>query len=107
VPYVLERYRQAGTEVFRTDRDGQIDLSTDGRSLRVRTFTGRGHESTTDREKTKETRDHKPWRVVMALRIRSPLSEGLEAIMTRVIGAIIEVASAPGCERQASESACW
>jgi competence protein ComEC len=41
VPYVLDRYHRAGTEVFRTDQDGQIDLATDGMSLNVRTFTER------------------------------------------------------------------
>jgi competence protein ComEC len=41
VPMVLERYRQAGVEIFRTDLDGQIDVMTDGRGLTVRTFTGR------------------------------------------------------------------
>jgi competence protein ComEC len=53
VPYVLERYRETGTEVFRTDQDGQIELSTDGEAVSVRTFTGRiwdsgkdGHEGT-------------------------------------------------------------
>ena len=46
VPYVLDRYRAAGADVFRTDRDGQIDLSTDGRSLRISTFQMQheGHE---------------------------------------------------------------
>ncbi len=41
VPPVLERLQRAGTEVFRTDSDGQIDLTTDGRSVSVRTWTGR------------------------------------------------------------------
>jgi competence protein ComEC len=41
VPQVLERYRNAGAEIFRTDLDGQIEVVTDGRDLRVRTFGGR------------------------------------------------------------------
>ena len=41
VPYVLERYHHTGTEIFRTDRDGQVELTTDGSSLNVRSFTGR------------------------------------------------------------------
>lgn len=41
LPYVLERYQRAGTEVFRTDLDGQIDVVTDGHSVQVKTFTGR------------------------------------------------------------------
>jgi competence protein ComEC len=41
VPEVLERYRQAGAEVFRTDRDGAVTVDTDGESIDVLTFTGR------------------------------------------------------------------
>jgi competence protein ComEC len=41
VPAVLDRYRQAGAEVFRTDRDGAVMLDTDGHSLSLRTFNGR------------------------------------------------------------------
>jgi competence protein ComEC len=41
VPHVLDRYTRVGTEVFRTDRDGQIDVSTDGARLSVRTYVGR------------------------------------------------------------------
>ena len=41
VPEVLDRYRSAGAAVFRTDRDGQVTLSTDGSALSVATFTGR------------------------------------------------------------------
>jgi competence protein ComEC len=40
-PAVVERYRARGAEIFRTDLDGQVDLSTDGRSLEAVTFTGR------------------------------------------------------------------
>lgn len=41
VPVVLQRYRDAGAEIFRTDRDGAVTVDTDGTSLDVRTFTGR------------------------------------------------------------------
>ena len=34
-----------GAEIFRTDRDGQIELVTDGEQLIVRTFTGRAWAS--------------------------------------------------------------
>lgn len=39
-PAVLGRYADVNAVVFRTDRDGQVDVMTDGRSLEVRTFTG-------------------------------------------------------------------
>jgi competence protein ComEC len=38
LPYVLDRYRAAGARVLRTDRDGQIDLSTDGRTVKAASF---------------------------------------------------------------------
>ncbi len=41
VPEVLERYRAAGAEVFRTDRDGAVSVITDGISASVETFTRR------------------------------------------------------------------
>ena len=41
VPYVLSRYHEVGAEVFRTDHEGQVDLVTDGQSLRIEAFTGR------------------------------------------------------------------
>ena len=41
VPEVLERYRAIGAEVFRTDQDGAVMVNTDGKSIEVRTFTGR------------------------------------------------------------------
>jgi competence protein ComEC len=39
-PEVIDRYRQSGARIFRTDQDGAIDVRTDGRSLEVSTFTG-------------------------------------------------------------------
>lgn len=39
VPYVLERYRATGARVFRTDQEGQIEVSSDGHSLSAETFT--------------------------------------------------------------------
>jgi competence protein ComEC len=41
VPIVLDRYRDAGAEIFRTDRDGAVTLDTDGYSLDIHTFNGR------------------------------------------------------------------
>jgi competence protein ComEC len=41
VPEVLERYTRAGAQIFRTDRDGQVTLVTDGHSIDVRTFNGK------------------------------------------------------------------
>jgi competence protein ComEC len=37
---VLDRLERAGARVLRTDRDGQITVETDGRTVRWRTFTG-------------------------------------------------------------------
>lgn len=39
LPYVLDRYEAVGSQTLRTDRDGQIDVVTDGASLAVDTFT--------------------------------------------------------------------
>jgi competence protein ComEC len=39
-PEVLERYREAGAAIFRTDQDGAVTIDTDGDSLEVGTFTG-------------------------------------------------------------------
>jgi len=41
VPEVLQRYRSIGAQIFRTDQDGAVTVTTDGISLDVRTFTGR------------------------------------------------------------------
>jgi competence protein ComEC len=40
-PDVLDRYRQTGAEIFRTDRDGEVTVDSDGYSIDVHTFTGR------------------------------------------------------------------
>ena len=37
---VVERLERAGTQVLHTDRDGQITLETDGRTVRWKTFSG-------------------------------------------------------------------
>jgi competence protein ComEC len=41
MPHVLDRYRKAGAQIYRTDLDGQIELTTNGHSIQVETFTGR------------------------------------------------------------------
>ena len=40
VPEVLERYRDVGAEIFRTDRDGAVTVDSDGWGLDVQAFTG-------------------------------------------------------------------
>jgi competence protein ComEC len=40
VPEVLDRYHEAGADIFRTDRDGAVTIDTDGNSIDVHTFTG-------------------------------------------------------------------
>jgi competence protein ComEC len=37
-PSVLQRYKEAGAGVFRTDRDGAITIKTDGNNLQINTF---------------------------------------------------------------------
>jgi competence protein ComEC len=39
-PAVVRRLFASGAALFRTDEDGAVTMETDGRSLRVRTFTG-------------------------------------------------------------------
>ena len=41
VPEVLERYDAIHAVVFRTDQDGAVGVDTDGRTIRMRAFTGR------------------------------------------------------------------
>ena len=39
-PEVIDRYREVGAQIFRTDQDGAVTIDTDGHTLEVRTFTG-------------------------------------------------------------------
>jgi len=39
-PDVIERLTAAGAAIYRTDRDGEITVTTDGRDVRVTTFAG-------------------------------------------------------------------
>jgi competence protein ComEC len=41
-PDVRDRCRKAGAEILRTDRDGAVEMETDGRALRVRRAVGSG-----------------------------------------------------------------
>jgi competence protein ComEC len=61
-PVVLQRYRDVGAEIFRTDQDGAVEIDSDGESLEISTFTGRRlvlkpspfhHEDTKDTKFTK------------------------------------------------------
>jgi competence protein ComEC len=45
-PVVIDRYVAAGARVFRTDRDGAIVMDTDGRTLKVSTWTGERFSAT-------------------------------------------------------------
>jgi competence protein ComEC len=37
-PEILDRYRDVGADILRTDRDGEIDIATDGHSLQLHTY---------------------------------------------------------------------
>jgi competence protein ComEC len=41
-PAVVDRYRKEGTAIFRTDQDGTVIVDTDGATVEIRTWTGRG-----------------------------------------------------------------
>ena len=38
---VIQRYHDAGSQIFRTDLDGAITIETDGSDIRIKTFSGR------------------------------------------------------------------
>ena len=57
-PQVLQRYRDIGAAIFRTDQDGAITLDTDGYSIDVHTFTGRSlHVTEMQPRKHEDTKD--------------------------------------------------
>ena len=43
-PLVVQRYRSHGTAMFSTALDGAVSLETDGRSVRMKGWTGRSFE---------------------------------------------------------------
>ena len=43
-PVVVGRYRDAGAAMFRTDEDGAVLVETDGKTVWVRTWSGRSQE---------------------------------------------------------------
>ena len=53
--YVLDRYQAADSQIVRTDRDGQIDLVTDGVDLTVQTYAGRRRWSLAPKNKHRLT----------------------------------------------------
>jgi competence protein ComEC len=55
-PEVVERYRAAGAEIFRTDEDGAVTVETDGTSMNVSTFTGRRRGFHETHESAKHTK---------------------------------------------------
>jgi competence protein ComEC len=63
---VLDRYRQAGAEVFRTDRDGAVTVDSDGYRLTVHTFVGMAKTYEPQRipraEKSRRTEPQRPQR---------------------------------------------
>jgi competence protein ComEC len=62
-PAVLQRYRDIGADVFRTDRDGAVTVDSDGASVDVHTFTGRSLRLTPSpvyHDVTRVTKDKKP-----------------------------------------------
>ena len=46
LPYVLQRYADVGATVLRTDRDGQIDLVTDGETVVAAAFNTKDTKNT-------------------------------------------------------------
>ena len=59
-PEVLRRLEAIGATVLRTDRDGQITIETDGRSVRTRTYVG-GHRETEPLATRSTRRSRRGW----------------------------------------------
>jgi len=45
-PELLERLQSSGSRILRTDRNGEVQMLTDGHDLRVSCFAGCGEDST-------------------------------------------------------------
>ncbi len=98
-PAVLRRVRDRGAKVFRTDQDGQVVVETDGKALRVSTFTGRAYETTTkarprkhdNHEGTKARRHEGLEEDVMQMRVQSRLSDDEELVAHEVIACALAV----------------
>ena len=56
VAEVVDRYRDAGAEIFRTDVDGAVTVDSDGTSLSMSTFTARAALFHETHENTKHTK---------------------------------------------------
>lgn len=54
VPAVLARYESVGAAIYRTDRDGQIDVTADGTGLSVWTYSGQDNTKITARQSRKQ-----------------------------------------------------
>ena len=57
---VIARYQDAGAEIFRTDKDGEVSIDTDGYSIDVHTFTGRQLHRASTSEYHEDTKGTKP-----------------------------------------------
>ena len=102
VPEVLERYRAAGAEVFRTDQDGAVTVDTDGHSVAVHTFTGRSFNLPRSHEDTK----YNGGRMLRIL--PSPFAQSWKRWFTDIIGCGIAVhrALGPGLRRDHLPAGC-
>ena len=104
VPSVLERYRNIGAAIYRTDQDGAVTVETDGTTVRVTTFTGRRLTLTTTRTITPRRLEHddtkstKARRRTLMIRVPSPLDDETEKYVfeTMDCGFAVHKALGPG-----------
>ena len=90
VPEVLERYRAAGAEVFRTDRDGAVTVETDGQAIAMQNILGQttftGVKRATKARRHEDTRER-----LSCSEYSTRLSDELEDLIYRTIGCCITV----------------